>query len=101
MISCGLICQNFIQNFWKPKSKGQGYFLTITIKTKTAQQKVEDRKEKEMNKHTEETLTLLAMLEEENPAVFECLADDLMDDEDFENPYEEAYNEFFEKVKDL
>lgn len=54
-----------------------------------------------MNKHTEETLALLAILEEENPAAFECLADDLMDDDDFENPYQEAYDEFLEKIKDL
>lgn len=54
-----------------------------------------------MNKHTEEMLALLAMLEKENPADFECLVDDLMDDEDFENPYQEAYNEFLEKIRDL
>lgn len=54
-----------------------------------------------MNKHTEETLALLAMLEEENPTAFECLADDLMDDDDFENPYQEAYDEFLEKNKGL
>ncbi len=54
-----------------------------------------------MNTHTEEMLALLAMLEEENPAAFECLADDLIDDDDFENPYQEAYNEFLEKIKNL
>ncbi len=54
-----------------------------------------------MNEHTKETLALLAMLEEENPAAYECILDDLMDDEEFENPYQEAYNEFLEKIKDL
>lgn len=54
-----------------------------------------------MNEHTKETLALLAMLEEENPAAYECMLYDLMDDEEFENPYREAYNEFLEKIKDL
>lgn len=54
-----------------------------------------------MNTHTEEMLALLAMLEEENPAAYECMLDDLVDDEDFENPYQEAYNEFLDKIKDL
>lgn len=73
----------------------------LIIKTKSAQWKVEDRKDMKMNTHTEETLALLAMLEEENPAAYECLLDDLMDDEDFENPYQEAYNEFLDKIKVL
>ena len=51
-----------------------------------------------MNQHTQDTLALLAMLEENEG---ECLLDDLIDDEDFENPYQEAYNEFLDKIKDL
>lgn len=54
-----------------------------------------------MNQHTQDTLALLAMLKAEDEAAFECFADDLIDDEDFENPYQEAYDEFLEKIKDL
>lgn len=54
-----------------------------------------------MNKHTEDTLELLAMLEATDEAAWECLADDLMDDDEFENPYKELYDQFLENIKDL
>lgn len=55
-----------------------------------------------MNEHTINTLSLLSILEEENEAEYECLMDDLIDDDDFYCPeMEQAYQEFFEAVQAL
>ena len=55
-----------------------------------------------MNEHTINTLSLLSILEEENEAAYECLMDDLIDDDEFDCPeLEQAYQEFFDAVQNL
>ena len=55
-----------------------------------------------MNEHTINTLSLLSILEEENENLYECLADDIIDDDEFDCPeLEQAYQEFFEAVQKL
>ena len=55
-----------------------------------------------MNEYTQRTLTLLSILEEENENSYECFLDDLIGDDEFDCPeLEQAYQEFYEAVKDL
>ena len=89
-----------------PKGQRAGVFLSSYRLKKSGAvwmpRNLPHRGSRNMNEHTINTLSLLSILEEENENLYECLADDIIDDDEFDCPeLEQAYQEFFEAVQKL